>query len=56
LSKRWGRVREQRKAQPISTADAWVAAAALLHGCDLVTHNPTDFAGLAGLNVITEAP
>lgn len=55
LSRRWGQVRMERRAQPIGTADAWIAAAALVHGCDLVTHNARDFRGIAGLNVITEA-
>jgi len=56
LSRRWGQVRTERRAQPISTADAWIAAASLVHGCDLVTHNPADFHGIAGLNIITALP
>jgi predicted nucleic acid-binding protein len=56
LSRRWGRVRTQRRRQPISTADAWLAAAALEHGCELVTHNPADFQGIAGLHIVTAAP
>ncbi|HJT78553.1 MAG TPA: PIN domain-containing protein [Gemmataceae bacterium] len=56
LSRRWGQVRTERRAQPISTADAWIAAAALVHGCDLVTHNPSDFQGLSGLSIVTAAP
>ena len=46
----------QRRTRPIGAADAWIAASALRHGCDLVTHNPADFQGIAGLTVITEAP
>ena len=52
----WGAVRVQRRTRPIGAADAWIAASALRHGCDLVTHNPADFQGIAGLTVITEAP
>jgi tRNA(fMet)-specific endonuclease VapC len=56
LSKRWGQVRAERRTQPISAADAWIAAAALVHGCDLVTHNPSDFHGIAGLRLLIIAP
>jgi tRNA(fMet)-specific endonuclease VapC len=56
LCRLWGEVRAQRRSQPIGVADAWIAAAALQYGCDLVTHNPRDFQGVAGLTVITEAP
>jgi tRNA(fMet)-specific endonuclease VapC len=56
LSRRWGQVRAERRAQPIGTADAWIAAAALVHGCDLVTHNPSDFQGIAGLSILTAVP
>ena len=56
LSRRWGQVRTERRAQPIGTADAWIAAAALIYGCDLVTHNPADFQGIAGLSLLTAAP
>jgi predicted nucleic acid-binding protein len=53
---RWAEVRFQRRNQPIATADAWIAACALTHGLDLVTHNPADFRGISGLTLITEAP
>jgi tRNA(fMet)-specific endonuclease VapC len=56
LCRLWGTVREQRRRQPIGVADAWIAAVALQYGCDLVTHNPRDFQGVAGLTIITEAP
>jgi tRNA(fMet)-specific endonuclease VapC len=55
LCQRWGQVRCERRNQPISCEDAWIAATALIHGCDLVTHNAADFHGIAGLNVITAA-
>src|SRR5262249_37275762 len=49
LCRRWGEVRFLRRGQPIGVADAWIAATALLHGCELVTHNPGDFQGISGL-------
>jgi tRNA(fMet)-specific endonuclease VapC len=36
-------------------ADAWIAATALLYGIPLVTNNPSDYEGIPGLNVVTEA-
>lgn len=45
----------RRNGKPILTADAWVAATSLTYDVPLVTHNPDDFAGVAGLNIITEA-
>jgi predicted nucleic acid-binding protein len=56
LCQQWADVRSQRRAQPISVADAWIAATALANGIVLVTHNPSDFQGIAGLSLITEAP
>lgn len=50
----WGLIREQRRRQPIAVDDAWIAAAALELDCPLVTHNPQDFQGIAGLKIITE--
>lgn len=44
-----------RKGRPIRTADAWIAATALMLGVPLVTNNPADFAGVDGLRVLTEA-
>jgi len=56
LERRWGAVRFERRRQPIGAADAWIAATALVHGCELVTHNPADFHGIRGLKIITELP
>jgi predicted nucleic acid-binding protein len=53
---RWAEIRAVRRAQPIGVADAWIAATALTYGVELVTHNPSDFAGTPGLSIITEAP
>ena len=37
-------------------ADSWIAATALNLNVPIVTHNPSDFSGIAGLEVITELP
>ncbi|GBE30117.1 ribonuclease VapC1 [bacterium BMS3Bbin04] len=50
----WGRLRAERKHQPISVDDGWVAATALVHGCPVVTHNEKDFHNITGLVVIAE--
>lgn len=50
----WARIRAERRQQPISVDDAWIAATARAFGCPLVTHNAQDFAGITGLQVITE--
>ncbi|MBI3737178.1 type II toxin-antitoxin system VapC family toxin [Candidatus Sumerlaeota bacterium] len=50
----WGQVRAQRRQQPIAVDDAWIAATALGLDCPLVTHNPGDIHGIAGLKIITE--
>jgi tRNA(fMet)-specific endonuclease VapC len=53
---RWAEIQVARRAQPIGVADCWIAATALAHGLELITHNPADFAFIPGLTVITEAP
>ena len=45
----------RRSGRPISCADAWVAATALSYSVPLVTHNAGDYAGVAGLTVISES-
>jgi tRNA(fMet)-specific endonuclease VapC len=54
--RRWAIVRDNRRGQPIAVDDAWIGAAALTQNAELVTHNPSDFQGIAGLTVISEAP
>jgi tRNA(fMet)-specific endonuclease VapC len=56
LCRHFAAVRAQRQAQPIAVADAWIAATALAHGIELVTHNPADFQSIAGLTIVSEAP
>jgi tRNA(fMet)-specific endonuclease VapC len=53
----WAEVRgqAQRAGRHIETADAWIAATALLYNAELVTHNAGDFNSLPGLKIITEA-
>jgi tRNA(fMet)-specific endonuclease VapC len=53
---RWAEIRVARRTQPMGVADCWIAATALAYGLELVTHNPTDFANIPGLRVITEVP
>jgi tRNA(fMet)-specific endonuclease VapC len=44
----------RRAGKPILTADAWVAATALAYDVPLITNNPADFAGVAGLTIVSE--
>lgn len=39
--------------RPIETADAWMAATALLYKVPLITHNNRHYAGVSGLQVIS---
>jgi len=36
----------------IEVADAWVAATALLYAAPLVTNNPSDYVGVAGIKFL----
>lgn len=53
----WAEVTDsaRRSGRPILTADAWIAATALLAGVPLITHNPSDYAAVHGLTVLSEA-
>ena len=42
--------------RPIKIADARIAATALLYGMPLVTHNRSNYMGVDGVTVISEAP
>jgi predicted nucleic acid-binding protein len=57
LCQEWAEVMDgaDRAGTPVGVADAWIAATALTLACPLVTHNPTDFRGVSGLTIITEA-
>lgn len=56
LCLKWAQVKDQarRDGRPIETADAWIAATALLHGVALVTHNRSHYTGVAGFQLISE--
>lgn len=44
----------QRIGKPIAPNDAWIAACTVRHSTPLITHNPKDFIGISGLNIVTE--
>ena len=48
-------VAARRAGRRLETADAWIAATAVLYDAPLVTHNASDYAGVPGLKLITEA-
>ena len=50
----FGKIRFESRNRPISMPDALIAATALAYELPLVTHNAQHFAGIDGLNVITE--
>ena len=58
LCHKWAEVMvaAQAAGRRIETADAWIAATALLQGVPLVTHNRTDYLGVPGLTIISHAP
>jgi tRNA(fMet)-specific endonuclease VapC len=53
LCRVWGNVRSQRQAIGLTIApqDAWIAATGLRHALPLVSHNPSDFRDIEGLEV-----
>jgi len=56
LCQMWAEVRHQayRNGRVIETADAWIAATALLYKVPLVTHNHSHFDWVNGLSLISE--
>lgn len=54
LCRLWGATMAgaRRRGRRIEVADAWIAATALFYNVPLVTHNPSDYAGVDGLSVI----
>jgi predicted nucleic acid-binding protein len=58
LCRLWGKVRARCRAagRPISPQDAWIAATALQYHLPLVTHDPSDFEIVEGLDLVTVAP
>ena len=57
LSLRWAEAMEsaRRNGRPISAADSWIAATALLLNAPLITHNKNHFIGVSQLQVISES-
>jgi predicted nucleic acid-binding protein len=55
LCSKWAAVRNEstRKGRPISSADAWIAATALVLSVPLVTNNPKDYLHLEKLQLVS---
>ena len=55
LCRKWAEVMvaAQAAGRRIETADAWIAATALLYDAPLVTHNVSDYLGVPGLKLIS---
>ena len=53
----WAKIKSDahKNGRPIDTADAWVAAVALLFDIPLVTHNRRHFEAIENLQIISEA-
>jgi len=49
----WAVIRNERRKQPISSEDAWIAATALAYDLTLVTHDAGDFQNIRGLRILT---
>jgi tRNA(fMet)-specific endonuclease VapC len=47
-------VAARRNGRRLETADAWIAATAMLYDAPLLTHNAKDYLGAPGLKLITE--
>ncbi|HXP87845.1 MAG TPA: PIN domain-containing protein [Bryobacteraceae bacterium] len=47
-------VAARRTGRRLETADAWIAATAMLYDAPLITHNAGDYLGVPGLMLITE--
>lgn len=48
-------VAARRAGRRLETADAWIAATAVLYDAPLIAHNASDYMGVPGLKLITEA-
>lgn len=47
-------VAARKAGRRLETADAWIAATAVLYDAPLITHNGSDYLGVRGLKLITE--
>jgi predicted nucleic acid-binding protein len=48
-------VTARRNGRSLETADAWIAATAMLYAAPLVTHNVSDYLGVPGLELVSES-
>lgn len=48
-------VAARRNGRRLETADAWIAATAVLYGAPLLTHNVRDYLGVPQVRIISEA-
>jgi tRNA(fMet)-specific endonuclease VapC len=48
-------VAARKAGRRLETADAWIAATAVLFDAPLITHNVSDYLGVPGLKLLTEA-
>jgi tRNA(fMet)-specific endonuclease VapC len=57
LCRQWAEVMvaAQAAGRRIESADAWIAATALLYDTPLVTHNGADYLGVPGLTLVSHA-
>jgi predicted nucleic acid-binding protein len=57
LCSAWAAIRNEsaRKGRPISAADSWIAATALVLSAPLVTNNPKDYQRLDELQIVSAA-
>jgi predicted nucleic acid-binding protein len=57
LCSKWAEVMvaAESRGRRIESADAWIAATALVGGAPLVTHNRSDYLGVPGLDLISHA-
>jgi predicted nucleic acid-binding protein len=55
VARRWGEMTGEllRTGRPLPINDSWIAACCLHHELPLLTYNPTEFEGIAGLRVLT---
>jgi len=53
----WAKIKSEayKKGRPVETADAWIAAVALMFDIPLVTHNRRHFENISGLQLISES-
>ena len=57
LCRKWAEVMVAAQAvgRRIESADAWIAATAILYGAALITHNRRDYLGVPGLTLISHS-